>query len=64
ADAVYNPLKTLLLKEAEAAGCTVASGLEMFVHQGVEQFRAWTGKEAPIDEMREVVCKKLLAGGD
>ncbi|MBN1840932.1 MAG: shikimate dehydrogenase [Deltaproteobacteria bacterium] len=64
ADAVYNPLKTLLLKEAEAAGCKVASGLEMFVLQGVEQFRTWTGNEAPIDKMRQVVCRRLLAGVD
>lgn len=59
ADAVYNPLKTALLREAETAGCATASGFEMFVYQGVEQFSTWTGKEAPVKEMREVVYERL-----
>jgi len=59
ADAVYNPLKTMLLKEAEAAGCLVASGFEMFLYQGVEQFTTWTGKKAPVKEMRDVVYDRL-----
>ncbi len=60
ADVIYNPLKTMLLKEAEAAGCMVASGFEMFVYQGVEQFSTWTGREAPVNEMRDVVYQRLL----
>jgi len=59
ADVVYNPLKTMLLREAAAAGCAIASGFEMFVYQGVEQFSTWTGKEAPVKEMREVVYERL-----
>lgn len=59
ADVVYNPLKTMLLKEAEAAGCLVASGFEMFLYQGVEQFTTWTGKKAPVKEMRDVVYGRL-----
>jgi shikimate dehydrogenase len=59
ADVIYNPLKTMLLREAEAAGCMVASGLEMFVYQGTEQFSIWTGREAPVKEMREVVYERL-----
>jgi len=60
ADVVYNPLKTRLLKEAEAAGCITASGFEMFVYQGVEQFRLWTGRDAPVEAMRRVVYERLL----
>ena len=59
ADVIYNPLETMLLKEAEAAGCKVASGFEMFVYQGVEQFSTWTGREAPVNEMRDVVYQRL-----
>jgi len=59
ADVVYNPLKTMLLKEAEAAGCLVASGFEMFLYQGAEQFATWTGKKAPVKEMRDVVFARL-----
>jgi shikimate dehydrogenase len=59
ADVIYNPLKTMLLKEAEAAGCKVASGFEMFVYQGVEQFSTWTGRQAPVTEMKQVVYERL-----
>jgi shikimate dehydrogenase len=60
ADVIYNPLETMLLKEAQAAGCKVTSGFEMFVYQGVEQFEMWTGKDAPVQEMKEVVFDRLV----
>jgi len=63
ADVIYNPLKTMLLREAEAAGCMVTSGFEMFVYQGTEQFTIWTGRQAPVEEMREVVYQRLLVIG-
>jgi shikimate dehydrogenase len=58
-DIIYNPLETRLLKEARSAGCQTVSGLEMFIHQGAEQFRIWTGLEPPIAIMRQVVLDKL-----
>jgi shikimate dehydrogenase len=58
-DMVYNPLKTRLLREAEAAGCAVRSGVGMFVHQGAEQFRLWTGQEPPREIMRRAVLERL-----
>ena len=60
ADVIYNPHKTMLLKEAEAAGCKVATGFDMFVYQGVEQFEMWTGKEAPVQAMKTVVFDRLM----
>ncbi|MEW6185128.1 MAG: shikimate dehydrogenase [Thermodesulfobacteriota bacterium] len=59
ADIIYNPLQTRLLREAEAAGCRTVSGLGMFVHQGAEQLKIWTGQEPPRDLMGEVVRKRL-----
>jgi len=59
ADVIYNPVETILLKEAKAAGCKVASGFHMFVHQGVEQFSTWTGRKPPVREMEAVVYKRL-----
>jgi len=59
-DMVYNPLRTALLREAEMAGCGVISGLSMFVHQGAEQVRIWTGMEPPLDLMTHMVEKELL----
>ncbi len=54
-DAVYAPPKTRFLKEAEAAGCTVCSGLGMLLCQGAEAFRLYTGEQMPIDEIRELL---------
>jgi len=58
-DIVYNPIKTRLLHEAEAAGGTIVDGVAMFVHQGAMQFSLWTGKPAPIDSMRQLVYGRL-----
>jgi len=60
-DIVYNPLKTRLLREAEAAGCTTIDGASMFVRQGVRQFELWTGLPAPVEIMRMAVEAELLA---
>jgi shikimate dehydrogenase len=60
-DIVYNPLKTRLLREAEAAGCETIDGLSMFVHQGARQFELWTGLAAPVDIMRMAVEAELTA---
>ena len=58
-DAVYNPPVTRLLREAQAAGCITASGVDMFVGQAVAQFELWTGQPAPVEVMREVVMRRL-----
>lgn len=58
-DIVYNPLKTRLLRDAEKAGCILLDGVGMFVHQGAEQTKIWTGKEPPRPLMRKVVLEKL-----
>lgn len=42
-DVVYTPLKTKLLTEAEAMGCTVVDGLGMLLHQAVPGFERWFG---------------------
>jgi len=42
-DAVYNPAKTRLLAEAEAAGCKIQNGLRMLLYQGLASFTLWTG---------------------
>ncbi len=58
-DLVYRPLRTRLLREAEAAGCSARSGVGMFVNQGAEQIRLWTGLEPPRETMRRIVEKEL-----
>ena len=58
-DCIYNPLKTQLLQDAKEAGCTVFSGIGMFVHQGAEQIKLWTGMEPPRELMKRIVLEKL-----
>jgi shikimate dehydrogenase len=58
-DAVYNPRRTLLLKDAAALGCRVVEGMEMFLGQAAVQFELWTGKTAPLGAMRLVIEARL-----
>jgi len=60
-DTIYNPLQTRLLREARAAGCGVVTGLSMFVRQGAEQIRTWTGLDPPVELMERVVRTALEA---
>ncbi len=60
-DVIYNPVETKLLKAARDHGCRIVSGLSMFINQGAEQFRLWTGVEPPLKEMTGVV-KEALRG--
>jgi shikimate dehydrogenase len=43
-DLVYHPLRTALLRAADAAGCRTVDGLGMLVHQAVLQQELWTGR--------------------
>jgi shikimate dehydrogenase len=61
-DVIYNPIKTKLLKDAEAKGAGTLSGVKMLAYQGAEAFRMWTGVEPPVDLMQRVVEEKL--GGE
>ena len=49
----------VMQQEAEAAGCTVVSGLEMFVGQAVEQYELFTKQAAPVTVMRQAVMESL-----
>jgi shikimate dehydrogenase len=58
-DIVYNPYQTRLLREAKEAGAQTISGLEMLVWQGALAFEKFTGKEVPVELMREAALKEL-----
>ena len=58
-DIVYNPIRTKLLKEAEAAGARTGSGVDMLAWQGALAFEKWVGQPAPLDLMREEAVKAL-----
>lgn len=58
-DIVYNPIETKLLSIAKGRGCVTVNGLGMFIRQGAEQFRLWTGLEAPLKAMSSAVERAL-----
>jgi shikimate dehydrogenase len=58
-DIIYNPEKTKLLEVAANKGCHIINGLGMFIYQGAEQFKLWTGQEAPVEVMRKTVGEVL-----
>ena len=58
-DLVYNPTETLFLREARKAGCETLGGLSMLIAQADEQFRLWTGVDAPEGVMYEAASQLL-----
>ena len=44
-DAIYTPLETKFLFEAEQAGATTITGDKMLIYQALEQFKIWHKKE-------------------
>lgn len=58
-DIIYNPLETRLLRIAKVRGCTAISGIQMFLHQGAEQFRLWTGIDPPLGVMSHSLNEAL-----
>lgn len=51
-DMIYQPAETPLLARARAAGCRTANGLGMLLYQGARALEIWTGRPAPLKEMR------------
>jgi 3-dehydroquinate dehydratase/shikimate dehydrogenase len=58
-DTVYNPERTLLIKQARDVNAAVVTGVDMFVRQAALQFKLFTDQDAPTDVMREAI-KKLI----
>ncbi|MHB1158556.1 MAG: shikimate dehydrogenase [Phycisphaerales bacterium] len=58
-DTIYNPVETLLLRQAAARGCVTIGGAEMFVRQAAAQFRLWTGLPAPADLFSRILVERL-----
>lgn len=58
-DLVTRADDTPLLREAQKAGISAIGGLEMLIAQGMQQFKIWTGGEAPAELMRRSVTERL-----
>ena len=55
ADTVYAPLETRFLSMCKEAGCKHMNGMGMMLFQGAAAFKLWTGKDMPIEHMKEVL---------
>ena len=58
-DLVYNPVETLLLRQARAGGARTIPGLGMLISQGAAAFQLWTGIDPPLDAMRAACVRTL-----
>jgi shikimate dehydrogenase len=59
-DLIY--ARTRLLRDAEAAGCSVSDGEVMLLNQGAAAFTLWTGQPAPLDVMGEALANARARG--
>ncbi len=58
-DTVYNPAKTLLLKEAKKKRAKTIDGISMFFNQGLAQFKLFTNTDGNAELMRQTICECL-----
>jgi shikimate dehydrogenase len=52
-EVVYDPWPSPLARAARESGRTLVTGLDLLVHQAALQFELFTGRPAPLAEMRE-----------
>ncbi len=62
-DVVYEPWPTPFAAAAVAAGCRVANGLDVLLHQAVDQVALMTGRPGPVAEMRAALDAAISARG-
>jgi shikimate dehydrogenase len=59
-DAVYTPVDTQFLRDAEGCGLATISGYELFFHQGVDAFHAFTGLHVDPGALRHALENEAL----
>ncbi len=59
-DIVYNPIKTVLIKEAEERGLRIIEGLDMLVFQAQRAIEIWTGK-IPDSNIMKIAALRALS---
>ena len=56
-DMIYK--NTAFLRDAQRCGCETADGKGMLLHQGVRAWEIWTGRQAPVESMRNALDRVL-----
>jgi shikimate dehydrogenase len=60
-DLVYRPSPTRLVREARALGAVARDGAGMLLRQAALSFGLWTGRDAPVEVMRDALAAELRA---
>ncbi len=63
-DAVYNPERTFLLRQAQERECYIIPGLEMFIGQACLQYKLFTGVKASARAMRQLLKESMAMTRD
>jgi shikimate dehydrogenase len=59
ADVIFNPPRTVFIREAAERDCKTLDGLGMLVNQGAIAFKIWTGIDPDVTVMREALEEYL-----
>ena len=62
-DIVFKPSQTRLLHDAKSQGASIVYGYKMLLYQAEEQFKLFTGHNAPINVMEKAILKALSLQG-
>jgi shikimate dehydrogenase len=54
-DAVYTPVETEFLTDARGKGLSIMSGYELFLHQGINAFRIFAGRDVDLTLLRRMM---------
>ena len=58
-DIVYNPVKTVLIKEAQKRGLRTIGGLDMLIYQAQRAIEIWTGRTPDVNLMKIAAMEAL-----
>ena len=58
-DLVYRPAPTRLVREARHIGAAARGGAGVLLRQAAASFTLWTGRDAPVEVMREALDREL-----
>ena len=58
-DIVYNPVKTVLIQEAQKRGFKTIGGLDMLIYQAERAIEIWTGKKPDVKIMKIAALEAL-----
>ena len=58
-DVIYNPKKTVLIKDAQAIGLRTITGLDMLIYQAVAAQEIWFGQTPDFKDMKIAALEAL-----